>query len=149
MADIIIAPMTLENVDEVAAIEAVCFSTPWSSNAFRDAVESDYYDYIAAIDASDGAVVGYAGMQVVLDEAEITNIAVDAQYRKRGIAAKLLESLETICIRKNVTYLHLEVRESNAAARSLYEKMGFAIDGIRKNFYQKPTENAVLMTKVL
>ena len=94
-------------------------------------------------------MVGYAGMQVVLDEAEITNIAVDAPYRKRGIAGKLLESLEIICRKKNVKYLHLEVRESNTAARSLYGKMGFEIDGIRKSFYQKPTENAVLMTKVL
>jgi ribosomal-protein-alanine N-acetyltransferase len=88
-------------------------------------------------------------MQVVLDEAEITNIAVTAPYRKRGIAVKLLEGLEMICRKKNVKYLHLEVRESNTAARSLYGKMGFEIDGIRKSFYQKPTENAVLMTKVL
>ena len=122
---------------------------PWSEKAFADAVESPNYEYIAALDGADDSVIGYAGMQVVLDEAEITNIAVDAPYRKRGIAGKLLESLEIICRKKNVKYLHLEVRESNTAARSLYGKMGFEIDGIRKSFYQKPTENAVLMTKVL
>ena len=149
MADIIIEPMKHENVDDVAAIEAACFSTPWSKNAFADAVDSQNYEYIVALDGSNGNVVGYAGMQVVLDEAEITNIAVDEQYRKRGIAGKLLESLEILCDRRDVKYLHLEVRESNTAARSLYTKCGFEIDGMRKNFYQKPTENAVLMTKVL
>ena len=149
MADIIIEPMKHENVDEVAAIEAACFSTPWSKNAFADAVDSQNYEYIVALDGSNGNVVGYAGMQVVLDEAEITNIAVDEQYRKRGIAGKLIESLEILCDRRDVKYLHLEVRQSNAVARSLYTKCGFEIDGMRKNFYQKPTENAVLMTKIL
>ena len=149
MADIIIEPMKHEDVDDVAAIEAACFSTPWSKNAFADAVDSQNYEYIVALDGSNGNVAGYAGMQVVIDEAEITNIAVDEQYRKRGIAGKLLESLEILCDRRYVKYLHLEVRESNTEARSLYTKCGFEIDGMRKNFYQKPTENAVLMTKVL
>lgn len=149
MADIIIETMKHGNVDEVAAIEAACFSTPWSRNAFADAVDSENYEYIVALDGNDGGVAAYAGMQVVLDEAEITNIAVDECYRRRGIAGKLLEGLVTLCVRRNVKYLHLEVRESNTAARSLYAKCGFEIDGMRKNFYQKPTENAVLMTKQL
>ena len=85
----------------------------------------------------------------MLDEAEITNIAVSADLRNQGVAGKLLEILGTICKRRGVKYLHLEVRESNAAARHLYEKIGFTIDGIRKNFYQKPVENAVLMTKLI
>ena len=149
MADIIIETMKQGNVDEVAAIEAACFSTPWSRNAFADAVDSEIYEYIVALDGSDGGVAAYAGMQVVLDEAEITNIAVAERYRRRGIAGKLLEGLETLCGRRDVKYLHLEVRESNTAARNLYAKCGFEIDGMRKNFYQKPTENAVLMTKRL
>ncbi len=148
MADIIIAPMQYENLNAVAALELQCFSTPWSRQSFKDAIDSDNYEYVAAI-TSEGALVGYAGMQVVLDEAEITNIAVDGQLRNRGIASKLLEALVTLCARRGVKYLHLEVRESNEAARHLYEKKGFEIDGMRKNFYQKPTENAVLMTKIL
>ena len=124
MADIIIAPMTSGQVEAVAAIEKECFSTPWSCKAFSDAVESELYDYITAVAGEDGAVVGYAGMQVVLDEAEITNIAVNPLYRHRGTAYKLLESLELLCRRKDVKYLHLEVRESNVAARKLYEKTG-------------------------
>ncbi len=149
MADIIIVPMRPCHVAQTAQLEAQCFSTPWSEKAFADAVESPNYEYIAALDGTDGSLAGYAGMQVVLDEAEITNIAVSPSQRRRGIAYKLLEGLELLCRRKNVKYLHLEVRENNTAARKLYEKYGFGIDGIRKNFYQKPTENAVLMTKVL
>mgnify|MGYP002711964103 CR=1 FL=1 len=90
MADIIIAPMTSGQVEAVAAIEKECFSTPWSCKAFSDAVESELYDYITAVAGEDGAVVGYAGMQVVLDEAEITNIAVDAPYRKIFFIAYLV-----------------------------------------------------------
>ena len=149
MADIIIVPMEECHVMQVAGLEAQCFSMPWSEKAFADAVESPNYEYIVALDGADDSVIGYAGMQVVLDEAEITNIAVAAPYRRRGIAVKLLEGLEMICRKRNVKYLHLEVRESNTAARSLYGKMGFEIDGIRKNFYKKPDENAVLMTKFL
>lgn len=134
-------------LDEVALLEANTFSQPWSRAAFKDAMESDNYEYITAI--CEGRVIGYAGMQVVLDEAEITNIAVAEAARNRGVAGKLLEALGTICERRGVKYLHLEVRESNAAARYLYEKNGFVIDGIRKNFYQKPVENAVLMTKLI
>ena len=148
MADIIIERMQYENLDAVAALELQCFSTPWSRQSFKDAIDSDNYEYVAAV-TSEGTLAGYAGMQVVLDEAEITNIAVDEQLRNRGIASKLLEALVTLGTRRGVKYLHLEVRESNEAARSLYEKNGFEIDGMRKNFYQKPTENAVLMTKIL
>lgn len=149
MADIIIVPMEQCHVTQVAGLEAQCFSMPWSEKAFADAVESPNYECIAALDGADDSVIGYAGMQVVPDEAEITNIAVNPLYRHRGTAYKLLESLELLCRRKDVKYLHLEVRESNVAARKLYEKFGFEIDGIRKNFYKKPDENAVLMTKFL
>lgn len=149
MADIIIAPMEYSHLDEAAVLEAESFSMPWSRNAFKEALDSENYEYIVALDGESGALAGYAGMQMVLDEAEITNIAVDEAYRKRGIATKLLEGLALLCSRRDIKYLHLEVRETNTAARALYEKSGFEIDGIRKNFYQRPTENAVLMTKVL
>ena len=81
MADIIIVPMEECHVMQVAGLEAQCFSMPWSEKAFADAVESPNYEYIAALDGADDSVIGYAGMQVVLDEAEITNIAVNPLYR--------------------------------------------------------------------
>lgn len=147
MRTVSILPMAYEHLDEVAAIEAQCFSVPWSKNAFSEALASQNYEYIVAV--CEKNVVGYAGMQVVLDEAEITNIAVIQAMRGLGIARTLLEALCTLCTRKNVKYLHLEVRESNMPARHLYDKSGFKTDGIRRNFYQKPTENAILMTKFL
>ena len=148
MADIIIANMLYEHLDAVADLEQQCFSTPWSRNAFKDAVDSENYEYIVAVN-NVGVLAGYAGMQVVLDEAEITNIAVALPLRNRGIASKLIEGLITLCNRRGVRYLHLEVRKSNETARHLYEKSGFIVDGIRKSFYSRPTEDAVLMTKLL
>lgn len=134
-------------MDAVARLEKECFSTPWSREAFCAAVRSGDYEYVAALSGEE--LVGYAGMQVVPDEAEVTNIGVKEGFRGLGIGGQLMEALETIGRRRSVRYLHLEVRESNGPARALYERRGFEIDGIRKNFYQKPRENAVLMTKVL
>lgn len=135
------------HLDAVAQLEKECFSVPWSRDAFGEAVRSGDYEYVAAL--SEEGPVGYAGMQVVPDEAEVTNIAVKEAFRGLGIGERLMEALETICRRRGVRYLHLEVRESNEPARNLYKRRGFEIDGIRKNFYQKPQENAVLMTKIL
>lgn len=143
---VVIDIMEIEHIEQVAQLESRCFSMPWSVNAFKDAVLSKDYKYIVALCGD--KVVGYAGMQHVLDEAEITNIAVDDDFRQMGIATKLLEGLCKLCEELEVIYLHLEVRESNTPAKKLYVKNGFNIDGIRKNFYQKPQENAVLMTKI-
>lgn len=93
MADIIIAPMTSGQVEAVAAIEKECFSTPWSSKAFSDAVESELYAYITAIAGENGTVAGYAGMQVVLDEAEITNIAVLHHTEREALRLSFLRVL--------------------------------------------------------
>lgn len=145
--NIAIVKMTDEHLDAAAKLERECFSMPWSRQSFQDAIASDNYEYIAAV--SDGQLVGYAGMQVSMDEAEITNIAVAKEYRRLGVAQKLLEGLTLLCARKSVRYLHLEVRVSNAPARRLYEKTGFQTDGCRRNFYRKPQEDAILMTKIL
>lgn len=147
MINVEIVNMEHRHVKEVALLENKSFSMPWSEKAFDDVIDSDNYKYIVAL--VDGHVVGYAGMQHVLDEAEITNIAVASDMKRLGIATKLLETLEEIGRRNNIKYIHLEVREGNKPARTLYENQGFLVDGMRKNFYQKPTENAVLMTKAL
>lgn len=145
---VIISNMDYSHLEAVARIEEESFSTPWSINAFRDAIDSPNYEYVVACE-EDGTVLGYAGMQVVLDEAEITNIAVSESARGNGIAHNMLEALYRLCVRRGVIYLHLEVRQSNAPARHLYEKNGFNIDGVRKNFYDRPKEDAVLMTKIM
>ena len=98
-----------------------------------------------ALDNS-GAVVGYAGLQVVLDEGYITNVAVRPDYRRQGIAGELLGVFRRFAEGNKLAFLTLEVRESNAAARALYSKYGYKEVGVRKNYYDHPKENAILMT---
>jgi ribosomal-protein-alanine N-acetyltransferase len=93
-----------------------------------------------------GAVIGYIGMSFVLDEGYVYNVAVGEAFRKKGVGSALLRSLVTYCQKHDFAFLTLEVRESNAAARSLYAHFGFVKVGERKDFYTEPTENAVLMT---
>ena len=103
----------------------------------------DEEDYIPPV------VYGYVGLVMVPYESDITNITVSGECRRQGIATALLEELFRRCPEKGVTVIHLEVRESNAPARALYEKHGFIIDGRRKNYYTDPAEDAILMTKTL
>lgn len=95
----------------------------------------------------DEEVVGFAGLQQVLDEGYITNIAVAESCRRQGLGRAMLSALVDHCRENGAAFLTLEVRQSNAAAISLYESMGFLPEGLRKNFYRQPTEDAILMTK--
>ena len=92
-------------------------------------------------------VVGYLGCYCVAGEGEITNVAVKSSHRRQGIGGKLLEQLYEDAAALNTKEFFLEVRESNESAKRLYSRMGFAEEGIRKNFYEKPVENAVIMWK--
>lgn len=130
---------------EVADIEAQAFSQPWPYEEFVKTINSDNYIYIVAV--CDDIVCGYCGCVIALDEADITNIAVAPQYRRYGIGSMLLECAFKDLSTRNVLRLFLEVRESNEPAQSLYTKEGFKPVGLRKNFYQKPTENAILMAR--
>ena len=141
MADIIIAAMEQRHVGEVAAIEEKCFSMPWSAAAFADAADSQNYEYIVALDGVTDSVVAYAGMQVVMDEAEITNIAVDEQYRNRGIAHKLLEGLVTLCGYRNpVEHMSADTYDKvlNAAQQSVVDAIeGDIAAGLRNTYLIK------------
>jgi ribosomal-protein-alanine N-acetyltransferase len=96
----------------------------------------------------DGTVLGYAGILVVLDEGYITNIAVEPAYRRQGIARELLQVFERFALGNKLAFLTLEVRASNEAARALYTKEGYEEVGCRKNYYDYPKEDAIVMTKV-
>lgn len=139
--------MKKEDAGWVSDIEKKAFSEPWSMAEFAKAAESPDYCYITAKDNDKG--VGYAGCVISTCEADITNIAVDEDYRCLGIADKLLTELARILSDREVLKIFLEVRESNEAARKLYCKMGFFEIGRRKNFYRKPNEDAILMEKDL
>ena len=144
---IVIRYMESEDVWQVADIEKKCFSEPWSEKAFNDTLSDDNYMYIAA--ASGKRVVGYAGCVMSPPEADITNIAVESEYRRMGIGEMLMEQLAKKLSERNIETVFLEVRQSNEAAKELYRKQGFEYIGVRKNFYRKPDENGILMAKKL
>lgn len=143
-----IADVRLEHIDEIELLEKQCFSVPWSRQALISQLPDDMHFFIAAFNDS-GRVLGYVGMMYVLDEGYISNVAVSPEYRRLGIADKLIESLIKRANEKNLSFVTLEVRESNLPAIELYRKNGFSDVGMRKNYYNKPTENAILMTKFL
>ena len=137
-----IIPMNESHVSAVAELEKQNFSEPWPEIAVRSELTNKLALWLVALDC--GEVVGYVGSQTVLQEADMMNIAVADTHRRRGIARALVEEL----IRQLDAYqLTLEVRQSNLAAISLYESMGFDQVGLRKNYYQKPKENALILRK--
>ncbi len=145
MSEIELDIMRVEDIEEVAEIEKAVFSMPWSKEAFEDTIQKDMTIYIVA--KKQGKVAGYCGLWISFDEADIMNVAVDAKYRRQGIAQQMLLFLMEQAKEKGVEKFTLEVRESNQSAINLYEKLGFKSVGLRKNFYSKPTENANIMWK--
>lgn len=139
-----LTPMTEEHIPQVAALERACFSHPWSEDSLRSELWNDSAVIIVA-EGEDGSVLGYAGLQTVLDEGYITNVAVDPQYRRQKIADELISAFVRFGQAK-LAFLTLEVRVSNAPAISLYAKHGFVEVGRRKNYYEDPKEDALLMT---
>ena len=142
MSDCTIRPATKDDTPALCALEKETFSLPWSEDAFLSFFENPCAR--AFVCEADGKTVGYITLYLTFDEAEIANLAVTASHRRRGIAGLLLDRAASL---DGVTRLLLDVRESNTAARALYEKKGFTVDGIRRRFYEKPTEDAVLMSR--
>ncbi len=128
----------------IAALEIECFSSPWSEAAILESLGNSTAFLVFE---ESGKVLGYAGLQIVLDEGYVTNIAVTKPARGRGIGKSLVQSLISLAHEKELAFISLEVRQSNTPAISLYKKCGFKDFGKRKNFYQNPTEDAVIMTK--
>jgi ribosomal-protein-alanine N-acetyltransferase len=139
-----IRKMTPEDAAAVSEIERQCFSTPWSSQGFLDALAQECTVFLVA-EESNEVIAGYVGMYVSLDEGEITNVAVKSDLRGKGIAKALLKELLSYANAHGITRIVLEVRMSNAAAIGLYEGFGFEIIGTRKGFYEFPREDAHIM----
>ena len=139
------------DIDLIHGIELSSFSSPWSKNSFMSALESDNIRIICAFDesSSNSAILGFAVYASVADEAELMDIAVAKEFRGLGIGNALITHMNAHLLSLGVSSVFLEVRLSNVNARSLYEKNGFSVIGIRKNYYSKPTEDAVLMSKPL
>ncbi|WP_394925795.1 ribosomal protein S18-alanine N-acetyltransferase [uncultured Robinsoniella sp.] len=137
--------MRQEDLDSVAQIEQETFSMPWSREGFASSLGRKDTLYLSAF--SDGELAGYCGLLQVLDEGEITNVAVKKCFRGQKIASMLMAELLKKGNDRGITFFVLEVRKSNKYAIRLYEKAGFLQAGIRKNFYEKPIEDAVIMCK--
>lgn len=138
-----IRPMGKEDIFQVIAIEKQTFSEPWSRDGFLQTMEKDENIYL--VWDWDGDVIGYCGLWGVLEEGQITNVAVGDSYRRKGIGTSLLKHLIAAGREAGLTAFTLEVRESNESAIRLYEKLGFQKAGIRKKFYRQPEENAFIM----
>ena len=135
-----------EHIPQIAQLETRCFSMPWTQELLRTQLKDEQHEFLAALDAS-GRVVGYVGMMFVLDEGYISNVAVDEAFRRQGIADALIERLCSICREHGLSFVSLEVRAGNAPAVALYQKHGFVEMGVRKNYYERPREDALIMTK--
>lgn len=138
--------MLVSDIEQVAAIEADNFSEPWSAQGFETALDREDTIFLVAADERD-SIMGYLGFYYSYADGEITNVAVDKEYRRQGIGRRLLEEVDIICQDKGIESLTLEVRFNNKAAIELYKGMGYEEAGIRKNFYVRPTEDARVMIK--
>ena len=139
-----IIPMQAEHSFQLAEIEKLCFSTPWSEKQILDELENPLAAYFVAMDGD--TVAGYIGSQTVLGEACVMNVAVHPEYRGRGVSTLLMQALVDHCKATDCTLLTLEVRESNEPALGLYRSFGFALQGKRRNYYTDPREDALIMT---
>ena len=142
----IFAKMTEEHVAQVAQLEKICFgSAAWSENSITSELDNELALWIVAEDA--GKVLGYVGSQTVCNETDMMNVAVSPEYRRQGIAEALVTDLVEKLRKRESHSLTLEVRASNDPAIGLYEKLGFAQVGRRKNYYRNPREDALILRK--
>lgn len=141
--EILVRMLEQRDVEPLAKIESDSFSMPWSAKDFADLLTRSYCTYLVA--EVDGQVVGSCGMTVICNEGNIDNVVVSEAFRGHGIAQKLMRELLAIGEKNGVEAFTLEVRVSNAPAIHVYEKMGFVSEGIRPRFYERPTEDAMIM----
>ncbi|SOB98419.1 [SSU ribosomal protein S18P]-alanine acetyltransferase [Ureibacillus xyleni] len=137
--------MTPDDVEAVHKIELASFPTPWTLDSFHyEMRENPYAHYIVAV-ADDGYIIGFCGMWVIIDSAQITNVAVVESTRGQGIGEGLMREAIKVAKERGVESLSLEVRVSNIIAQNLYRKLGFQDGGIRKGYYTDNQEDALVM----
>lgn len=141
-----IVDTTEAQLTQIQAIEQQCFSCPWTLEQLRGQLPDERHVFLAAVEES-GGVLGYVGMMVVLDEGYISNVAVAPAYRRQGVADALISALTARAEELGQAFITLEVRAGNEPAKALYAKHGFVPVGRRKNYYDLPKEDAILMTR--
>ncbi len=147
MSELCIKILTPEAAPRIAELEKLCFSVPWSEDSVRYALEDELHLWLGLVE--NGEIIGYAGVQIVLDEGFIDNVAVHPDKRSRGYAKRLIDELCKESKTRGAAALMLEVRPSNAPAIKVYESAGFERVGFRPVYYDNPKEGAILMTKYL
>ena len=147
MEEYIIVNGSEKHIEALELLEKQCFSTPWTREQLITQLPDERHIFL--VTECGGNAVAYVGMMYVLDEGYISNVAVSPQHRKKGLADALIKRIVEISHEKELAFITLEVRRSNIPAISLYEKHGFVKVGIRKNYYDLPKEDAILMTKFL
>lgn len=142
---ITIREMQFDDLEQVVSIEQALFSAPWSETGFFTFLIREGTIFLVA--EEEGRILGYCGVITVLDEGDITNVAVAKDRQGEGIGRRLVQELILCCDGVGVPTLHLEVRQSNARAKALYEHLGFRKAGVRKDYYESPVEDGILMTR--
>lgn len=140
-----IVDLCREDLEQICKIEMESFSMPWSRKSFEELLDNPQAVYVVAKEGN--KVLGYCGAFVILDEADINQVAVDQEFRSRGIGGEMMKVLLEKLKQSGAKAVTLEVRKSNRTAIALYENLGFITEGIRKNFYEKPVEDALIMWK--
>lgn len=146
MRGIKIRIMQNDDLKRVTEIEQSIFSLPWSLKSFQDSICQKNTIFLVA-ESEESGIIGYCGMYFLFEEGEIVNVAVDEKHRRKGAGEQMLLELFQAGHEKSVERFLLEVRKSNEPAIRFYKKLGFQESGIRKNFYEKPSEDAVIMWK--
>ena len=140
-----IKTMTEDHVPQIAEMEKLCFSDPWSEKSIASELNNELAFWLTAMEGEQ--VAGYIGSQTVMDESDMMNVAVHPDFRRKGIAEALVNALVEALKSKGSRCLTLEVRASNVPAITLYGKLGFSEIGRRKNYYRNPREDALILRK--
>lgn len=133
------------DLEQVADLEKCCFTESWSYGLLESGIHSPYDVYY--VFEQEERILGYCNLRVLAGEGEVQRIAVWPDYRRLGVARKMMDAMVEFAMRERASAISLEVRESNAAARKLYEAYGFAAEAVRKGYYHNPTEDAIIMWK--
>ena len=141
----ILTEMKPEHVAQIAELEKICFSDPWSERSIASELNNRLAYWLVALE--EDVVAGYIGSQTVMEETDMMNVAVHPDYRRKGIAEALVNGLVAALKEQGSHCLTLEVRASNEPAKMLYEKLGFAQIGRRPNYYRNPREDALILRK--
>lgn len=144
MGEVLIRQAELRDVEDIYEIEKLCFPDPWSKESLEmELGENPRAFYIVA--EHSGEVIGYAGLWWIIDEGHITNVAVKPGFRNRHIGDGIIETMIEHTVKEGILHHTLEVRKSNEPAIRLYEKHGFAVEGVRKGYYRHGNEDALIM----